>query len=173
MAKLTEIYGYGNPAFQPLKDPARGVIEAYQNAARFLDTVQERVYIRMGLVHTARMIHDLAHEMPKRFDVFSDMLHERHLEAIYPATPELTEEIPDMDRAFEIVTGVLEDIQAALERFHAVTDNAAFRPMALKTEELMLRNSEDYTRFLEAWAMWDNLGGASSFDNWVLHLKEE
>ena len=173
MAKLAEIYGYENPVFSPLRDPARGVIEAYQNAARFLDTVQERVYIRMGLVHTARMIHDLAHEMPRRFDDFADMLHEKHLEAEYPGTPELDEEIPDMDRAFEIVTGVLEDIQTALEGFRAVTDNAVFRPMALKTEELMLRNSEDHTRILEAWAMWDSGAGTSSFDNWVRRLKEE
>lgn len=170
MTKLNEFYGYGNPVFQPLREPARGVVARYQDAARFLDTVQEWVYIEMGLPHTARMIHNLAHEMPRRFDVFGGMLHERHLMVEYPATPELAEDILDMDDAFRIVTGVLENIQDALETFREQTDNGAFRPMALKAEELMAQNSADYTRFLEAWKMWDSGVSRSSFDNWVMHL---
>ena len=91
--KARDIYNWDSQMFAALREPARNVVAAYQQAARFLDTVQETVYIEHGLVHTARMIHDLAHEMPKRFDVFGDMLHERHLMTEYPATPELTERI--------------------------------------------------------------------------------
>ena len=76
-----------------------------------------------------------------------------------------------MDKAFEIVIGVMDEIQDALEDFRSVTDNADFRPMALKTEELMLRNSEEYTRFIDAWFMWDESESRTSFDNWVEHLK--
>lgn len=168
--KARDLYNYDNEAFGVLREPARQVVAAYQQAARFLDTVQESVYIEHGLVHTARMLHNLAHEMPKRFDEFGDMLHERHLMTEYPATPELTERVEDMDKAFEIAIAVLDDVQEALEAFHAVTDTAAFRPMALKTEELMLQNSRDYTRILNAWVMWDENPGKTSFDNWVLHL---
>lgn len=147
-------------------------MRAYQNAARFLDTIQEWIYIETGMKHTATMVHLLAHEMPKRFDVFGDLLHERHLSVEYPGTPELTEEIRDMNHAFEVVIGTLEEIQEALERFHAATDTPDFRPMALKSEELMLQNSADYTQVLEAWVMYDNTNSASSFDNWVLHQME-
>ena len=167
--KARDIYNYDSEAYAALRDPARNVIAAYQQAARFLDTVQESVYIEHGMVNTARMIHNLAHEMPKRFDEFADMLHERHLMAEYPATPELTESIDDMDKAFEIVIAALDDIQEALEAFRSVTDTAAFRPMALKAEELMLQNSGDYTKVLNAWIMWDESGSKSSFDSWVLH----
>lgn len=169
---VKEYYNYDNPKFLPLRQPARDVVDAYQRANRFLDTCKESLYIEHGLIHTSEMVHRLAHEMPKRFDVFGDMLHERHLMVEYPGTPELTERVESVDKAFEIVITVLEEIQDALERFRAVTDNAEFRPMALKTEELMLQNSQDYTRVLDAWAMYGERGSATSFDNWVLHLME-
>ena len=169
--KVSEIYNYENADFAPLRDPMRGVIAAYQDAARFLDTVQENVYINMGMIHTSRVIHDLAHEMPKRFDEFGDALHEQHLMVEYPATNELAEDIKELDEAFAIVVEVLNNVGAALERFREVTDNARFRPLALKAEEMMMKNSADYTRILEMWAMWENgKSSATSFDNWVMEM---
>lgn len=171
MAKARDIFGYEKPKYAPLKEPAKRVVMAYQTAQRFCDTVQEWVYIEAAMPFTSRMIHDLAHSFAQRFDEFSDMLHERHLTTIYGATAELVEPIEDMDKAFEIVVGVMDEIQDALEDFRNATDNADFRPMALKTEELMLRNSEEYTRFLAAWFMWDESESRTSFDNWIEHLK--
>ena len=168
--RARDVYNYDTSPYDVLREPARQVVAAYQQAARFLDTVQESVYIEHGLVHTARILHDLAHKMPKRFDKFGEMLHERHLMTEYPATPELTERVEDMDTAFEIVIAVLDDIQTALENFRTVTDNAALRPMALKSEELMLQNSKDYTLILDMWAMWDMSESKTSFDNWAQHL---
>ena len=168
--KARDVYNYDTAPYDALREPARRVVAAYQQAARFLDTVQESVYIEHGMVHTARILHNLAHEMPKRFDEFGDMLHERHLMAEYPATPELTERVEDMDKAFEIAIAVLDDVQKALETFRMVTDNAEFRPMALKAEELMAQNSRDYTRILDMWSMWDTGVSKTSFDNWALHL---
>lgn len=168
--KVRDAYNYDASPWDALREPARQVVAAYQQAARFLDTVQESVYIEHGLVHTARILHNLAHEMPKRFDVFADMLHERHLMAEYPATPELTERVEDMDKAFEIVIAALDDIQAALEAFRSVTDNGTLRPMALKAEELMTQNSRDYTNVLNMWAMWDESESKTSFDNWALRM---
>ena len=168
---IKEYFSYDNPKFSPLRDPMRDVIAAYQNGARWLDTVQEKVYIETGIVHTSRKIHDLAHEMPKLFDIFGDMLHEQHLEVEYPATSELAEEIKTPTKAFETVIAVLDEINTALEKFHAATDIADFRAMALKTEELMLTNSRMRTQIFEMWNMWEN-GGSShtSFDSWVRGL---
>ena len=72
-------YTYKNTEYEAIRDPARGVVAAYQDAARFLDTIKEWVYIETGMIHTSEFIHRMAHEMPKRFDRFGDILHERHL----------------------------------------------------------------------------------------------
>ena len=165
-------YSYDNPDFKGLRDPARGVIAAYQNANRFLDAIQEFVLIEEGMPNLSLAIHNQAHAYPARFDRFADMLHERHLMAEYPMTPEMDwrEELKDLDDVFRCVIDAMEDIQDALEVFHMATDNAQFRPMALLTEELMAENSADYTKFLEMWARWDTDGGSrTSFDSWVRH----
>lgn len=165
-------YSYDNPEFGVLRDPARAVIAAYQNANRFLDATQEWVLIEEGMPNLSRVIHLQAHAYPARFDAFAEMLHERHLMAEYPATPEMDwrEELKDLDDVFRAVLAAMDDIQDALEEFYAVTDTAQFRPMALKTEELMAQNSADYTPFLQMWARWDNDGGSkTSFDSWVRH----
>lgn len=166
------VFSYDNPVYKEIKEPARRVVEAYQNAARFLDTLQEWVYIETGMVHTARKFHLLAHEMPKRFDVFGDILHERHLMVVYPPTPELAEDIPDMNRVFEIAIGTLDEIQDALEKFRTAADNPNLRPMALKTEDLMMQNSHEYTQILEMWKMYENLSSYTSYDSWVKRLME-
>lgn len=165
--KERDIYNYDNAVFAPVRDPARDVVAAYQTAARFADTVQESLRIEHGMVFTADIIHELAHEMPKRFDQFGDMLHERHLMVEYPATPELVERIEAPEKAFEIIIGVLDEIQEALERFRKATDSAILRPMSLFAEELMLKNSRDYTLILELWTMWDDSTSKTSFDSWA------
>lgn len=170
--KARESFNWDRPEFAVIKGRARDVVEAYQNAARFLDTVKEWVYIHAGMVHTSDSIHKMAHEMPGLFDKFGDMLHERHLEVMYPATPELTEPIEDMDKAYEIIIDVLERISTALEAFHSAADNAELRPMQLLVEELMLKNSQSYTAIAEQWSMWDMRVSESSFDNWVAHQME-
>lgn len=170
--QLRDKFTFANPEFSELRDPARAVIGAYQQANRFLDTAQEWVLIEAGMPNLAAVIHEQAHLMPPRFDKFVEMLHERHLMAEYPATAEMDweEELHDLDDVFRCVIDAMEDIQDALEEFHAVTDNAKFRPMALFTEELMAENSADYTKFLQMWARWDNDGGSkTSFDSWVRH----
>ncbi|MEG1757805.1 MAG: hypothetical protein RR235_05025 [Oscillospiraceae bacterium] len=169
MPGLNEMFGYSNRIYAPLKEPARRVVEAFQNAARFLDTVQESVYIDAGMPCTSRVIHRLAHDMPKRFDVLGDALHERRLKVEYPPTPELTEPIEDIDKALEIVTGTLDEIHEALEAFRFIADRAEFRPFALKADELIAQNSAEYTRILQLWAMWDSCGkaNAAAYDSWV------
>ena len=80
MARVRDIYNYTNPRYAGLRDPMRRVVGAYQNANRFLDTVQEWVYIEAGMIHTSRMIHNLAHKMPEQFDKVADMEAEAQAE---------------------------------------------------------------------------------------------
>ena len=167
--KARDIFNFDNEKYKALRDPSRAVIEAYQNANRFLDTIQEYVYIEQGMPYLANAIHKQAHKFPQRFDKFADMLHERHLMAEYPETPEMDwrEELKDLDNVFNTVIKVFDNINEALERMHAVTDNADFRAMALFVENLMSENSADYTKFITAWVRWDEDGGSkTSFDSW-------
>ena len=169
MPKAKDIFNFDNPTYAVLREPSRGVIKAYQDANRFFDTTQEYVYIEQGMRYLARIIHNEAHEFPKRFDNFVDMLHERHLMGEYPETAELLwkEELKDLDDVFNLLIKVLDNIQEALENFHKVTDNEKFRPMALKVEEMMLENSGVYTKFLELWVRWNEEGGSkTSFDSY-------
>jgi hypothetical protein len=129
--------------------------------------VQESILIDFGMPNTAKVIHDNAHEFPKRFDSFIDMLHENHLRGEYPATAELTEPIEDVDKAFELTVAALDNVKDVLNAFHALTDNDEFRPMALFTESLMQQNSADYTKFLEMWAMWDESSDKAAYDKWA------
>ena len=170
--KLKEIYSYDNPVYKPLREPARAVTSAFSNANKWLDTVQEGIYIETGMKHTANAIHGIAHKMLAWLDVFSDLLHERHLMTEYPQTEEIDTEVRDMDATFELIVDILDSVQEGLEAFHAATDNGKFRPMCLKIEELMLLNSAEYTKVLDMWKMWDMGVGESSFDNWVLHMED-
>lgn len=167
-----ERFSYENPAYEPLRESARAVTSAFSNANKWLDTVQEGIYIETGMKHTADAIHGIAHKMLAWLDVFSDLLHERHLMTEYPMTDELDAQVRDMDSTFELIVDILDSVQNGLEAFYSATDNAEFRPMCLKIEELMLLNSAEYTKVLAMWKMWDSGVSASSFDNWVLHLED-
>lgn len=179
MSKIKDFFSFDNPKFSPIKKASRDVIEAYQNGNRYLDTAQEYVYIKLGMPNLAKVIHNQAHEFPKTFDRFVDMLHERHLMAEYPATEELdtSEYFNNLDSVFSFVITVFEDIGEKLEVFRNITDNGELRPMSLFAEELIAENSKNYTKFLEMWARWDINENVSTslttFDSWCSeHFKE-
>lgn len=179
--KLKDKFNYDIEPYRVLRDSARAVSKAYLDGNRFLDTTKEYVYIEQSLKYCSEIIHRQAHKFLKLLDDFGDMLHERHLMQEYPETPELNwrEELKDMDGVFEFIVRVLENVHEALEEFHKATDNAQFRPMALYTEELMLTNSQDHTKFLEMWAIYDQLnekgsmGSPTSFDSYCKKLLDE
>lgn len=172
--KLKEKFNFDNPEFGVLRDSARAVSKEYLQGNRCLDEAKEYVYIEQGLKFCSEIVHRQAHKFLKLLDTFGDLLHERHLMQEYPDTSEIDwrTTFTDMDSVFDFIVKVLENVGEALEEFHAKTDNAQFRPMALKVEELMLINSQDHTKFLEMWAIYDQLnekgsmGSPTSFDGW-------
>lgn len=179
--KLKEKYNFDVEPFKGLRDAARAVSKAYLDGNRFLDAAKEYVYIEQSLKFCSEIVHRQAHKFLQLLDDFGDMLHENHLMQEYAETPELNwrEELKNMDGVFEFITRVLDNVQEALEAFHAATDNAQFRAMALYTEELMLTNSRDRTKFLEMWAMYDEpkvnggVASSTSFDGWCKKILDE
>lgn len=167
--KLKDIYNFDNEKYAPLRNSSIAVSKAYLDCNRYLDSCKEYVYIEEGMTNLSKIVHLQAHKALERLDNFGDLLHERHLMQIYPETQMLDwkAEFKDLDSVFEFVIRTLENIQEALEKFHKATDNAEFRAMSLKTEEFMLDNSKDYTKFLEIGFRWQNEGGSkTSFDSW-------
>lgn len=179
--KLKEKFNFDIEPYRSLRDSARAVSREYLQGNRCLDEAKEYVYIEQSLKYCSDIIHLQAHKFLELLDTFGDLLHERHLIQEYPDTVEIDwrTTFTDMDSVFDFIVKVLENIGEALEQFHAKTDNAEFRPMALKTEELMLVNSKDHTKFLELWAIYDQLnekGNASSptsFDSYCKAYLEE
>ena len=172
MAKAKDLYNYAQEKFYVLRDAGRDVTGAFGSTNKWLDTVQENVRIDFGMVHTSDFIHSIAHMALEWLDQFSEILHERHLMTEYPATMEFAEDLPDMGTVFEVVIGILEELDGALDRFRMAADRPGLRPLSLKTENIMMQVSEAYTKVLEMWTMWDTGVSATSFDNWVLHIGE-
>lgn len=176
MPKVNEYFGWELPKYAGLRDPARNVIKSYQDANRFYDSAQEYVYIEEGMVFLSRFIHKRAHEFPKKFDSFIEMLHEHHLMGEYPSTPELDwrSELRSVDDVFSLLIRISDSIQESLEAFHKKAEAPGLRPMALFSEELMLQNSKERTQILSLWKRWDTEGGSkTSFDSWVSKILEE
>ena len=172
---LKDVYNFDNEKYGKLRDASVAVNRAYLDANRFLDFAKEYVYIEQGMPNFSEITHRQAHKALEKLDEFGDLLHEQHLMQIYPDTPFLDwrAEFKDVDSVFEFIIRTLENVQEALEKFRAATDNAEFRAMALKTEELMLDNSGDYTKFLEMGFRWQNDGGSkTSFDSWCKRYLE-
>ena len=170
---IRDTFNYDTAPYTALKEPSRSVTAAFGRANHFLDTVQEGVYIEAGLIYTSKYIHNVAHKMLKWLDDFSEILHERHLMTIYPPVPQLAEEFREMNEVFDVVIRIFDEVQEALESFHEASETKELRPLAIKTENLMLEVSAEYTHILEMAKMWENNVGYTSFDNWVKHLMED
>ncbi len=169
--KIADVFNYENYMFSPLRDAARKVTAAMQQANRSLDALKEYVLIEIGLVHTSDAIHELAHKQPGYFDQIGDLLHQRHLMQEYPATEEYTKRPKDMDEVFEEIMRLLRENDEALRDFIKVCDENAQYALARQAETIQIENSEDCTKFLAAWSMYDSTdASATSFDNWILHL---
>lgn len=160
--------------------PQENIVRAADNlnsaflwANRALDTVKESLWIDFGLPFTSQFIHNLAHINLERLDEFGDFLHENHIKQSYPATPALTEEINDMNKAFEIVVGIIDEVDENLMDFIRAAGDGAFNALALAAEILQQKNSADRTKVMQAWKMWSNTVSMTSFDNWVSHLTDE
>lgn len=149
---------------------AGDVNSVYLWANRALDTTKEAVWIDFGLPFTSQFIHGLAHINLERLDAFGDILHEHHIRQTYPPTPELTEKIEDVDKAFEIVVAIIDEVDEALNKFIEAAGGGKFNAMALAAENLQVENSTDRTKVLQAWKMWATGVKGTSFDNWILHL---
>lgn len=126
MARLKERFDFENGALAAVRDAAKDVTGAYQDAARGLDTLKEWVLIEFGMPNTANAIHKLAHLQPQRFDVVGDLLHQRHILQIYPATAEYEGRPDNLDGVFESIIDMLQKVEDALRECVEICDKTVF-----------------------------------------------
>ena len=139
---------------------------------RVFDTVKEAVWIDFVLPHTSGFLHGIAHDALERLDSFGDALHENFVRQSYPPTPSLDEEIVSVDRAFEIAVSTIDEVDTAIQRVIEAASGSTYNALALAAENLQQSNSADRTAVLQAWGAWSKNVSTTSFDNWVLRLKE-
>lgn len=136
MVSVLESYGFER--WPALRESARKVTDSMQRAMRFMDSCKEVILIVEGMPMTAQRIHRQAHTYGELWDSFGDILHQRHLIQVFPATPELDEE-PDLTRAFEIILGCMESILTALGDFILAADRAKLYPLGRAAENLQCK----------------------------------
>lgn len=171
--KFEEIYSYENPLFANLKPSADEVSRTLLWSNRVGDTLKEVVRKKFKMPFTSEYFHRLAHKQLAYLDIFGDVLHTQNLEQAYPATPQLAEEIDDMNKAFYVYVETLNEVKKALYDFIKATDNADHKAMCIATEDILRNYSEDYTKLLEAYNTWQNASSITSFDSWVQKYESE
>lgn len=169
--KRRDYYNYANPKFGFMRDLMRKVMTAYGEAERFFATIKEKTWANFGLKSLTNYIHALEHLQGDYVDEFKEIFAEIGLEVEYPAVSELAEEMPDIDKVFEVSVGIVDEIDEALRGLIEIIDSEhrEFSALARKMENLQMKNSAQRTFMLEAWNMADNGVSLSSFDNWIAH----
>ena len=172
MPDKKSIYNYDNPKFAGLRQPMRDVMGAYGNAERFFADIKEKTWLNFGLKYLTLEIHALEHIQPERVDIFKDILAQVGLPVEYPAVPELSEELTDIDKVFEVCIGIIDEIDESIERFVKYASDNGFGALARQAEQLQIDNSFDKALLLEAWNMFPNAGCLATFDLWCEELFE-
>lgn len=163
---------YSFDRWPALREPARRVTASMQNAMRFMDTCKEYLLIMHSMPMTAQAVHEQAHSYGEMWDEFGDILHQRHLIQIFPATPELDEQ-PDADRVFEIIIACMDEIEDALGEFINACEAERLYPLARAAETLQVENSESYNKWLVAADMWETTRDKLSYEKWIAEYMEE
>lgn len=177
--KKRDYYNYKNSKFAPLREPMRRVMVAYGEAERFFATIKEKTWANFGLKSLTNYIHSLEHLQGDYVDEYKAILAEIGLEIEYPAVGELAEDMPDLDKVFEVCVGIVDEVDEALRGFISEIDerHKEFSALARKVENLQMQNSAERSFLLEAWSMWDDNPSYTSFDNWISrhapYMKEE
>lgn len=155
-----------------LSAPAKALTESYQKGTRFFDQLKEIILIDHGLVHTSDLFHGTAHWFPGQFDVIGDILHQRHVMQEYGETPEFPGVGDDMEAVFNMAVSVLEGIELRLRAMIKACDDGGDPALARQFENLQIGLSQQITKYLTAWKMYEESDSATSYDNWVLHMEE-
>lgn len=128
---------------------ARIVMTAYQNANRWLDSIKESILIDYNCPYFSKIVHDLAHTMPVRFDSFGDILHTINLKVPYPSTEEYPSEVKSIKGYINDIYSILDSIKESLLAFKKVVEgNPSTAPMSIICDPLLSDIQEEYEYYI-------------------------
>ena len=148
---------------------AIGVMTAYQNANKWLDSIKEYVLMDLSCVFFSNYIHNLAHTMPARFDKFGDILHTADIKVPYPATAGIPNMPSDIPSVFQQVLDILGAISTSLRGFIKITQDTEFHAMACSAEELLVDIEGEYTNIYRLRRVYSSNPDAIEFDKYVAY----
>lgn len=157
------------PTASPVFSAAEQVMESYQNANKWLDSIKEYVLMDLSCVFFSNYIHNLAHTMPARFDKFGDILHTADIKVPYPATAGIPNMPSDIPSVFQQVLDILGAISTSLRGFIKITQDTEFHAIACSAEELLIDIEGEYTNLYRLRRAYSSCQDIIKFDKYVAH----
>lgn len=143
------------------------VMEAYQNANKWLDSIKEVLLMDLGCVFFSNYVHELAHTMPARFDKFGDILHMADMKVPYPATGAIPNSPTNISESFRMIYEILNIISTSLRGCIKAAQDSDHHAIACAVEELLLDIEKENTHIHRMRRVFDSCGDALKFDTWV------
>lgn len=157
------------PSVNPIISSAEKVMESYQNANKWLDSIKEYVLMELGCLFFSDYIHKLAHTMPVRFDKFGDILHTADIVVPYPATSAIANMPTDIPSTIDQIYSIVSAIRNSLLEFIKATQDTEGHALACSAEELLIDISKEYTNLYRMNRAYNNCNSSIiDFDKWVL-----
>ena len=151
----------------PIAVAAVRVMESYQNANKWLDSVKEILLMDLGCVFFSNYVHELAHTMPTRFDKFGDILHIAGRKVPYPATGAIPTTPKDINESFKVVFEVVQAISLSLRAFIKAAQDSDYHVLACSTEELLVDIEKEHIPLHRMKKVYDSCNDSLKFDTWV------
>lgn len=145
------------------------VMESYQNANKWLDSIKEFVLMDLSCVFFSNYIHNLAHTMPARFDKFGDILHTADIKVPYPATSAIPNMPSDIPSVFQQIFDILGAISTSLRGFIKNTQDTEAHALACSAEELLVDIEGEYTDLYRLRRVYSSCQDTIKFDKYVNH----
>ena len=143
------------------------VMESYQNANKWLDTLKEDLLMNHGCIFFSNYVHNLAHTMPERFDKFGDILHTIGKIVPYPATQSIESNGAEINTIFESIFTILGAISESIAKFVECANSQGFRAAGISAEELLVDISKEYTNLIRMKTVYEKSDDLIKFDKWV------
>lgn len=134
--------------------------------------IKEIVWYQWGYANITKAIHGLEHVYGEYIDSFKEVLAQLGLPLVYPAIPEFSKDIPDLETAFSVCIDLIDYVNEALSEFIEVSDRGRLEPLARRAENIQMENFAPRSWLIQATVMAANGNSASSIDSWMEELLE-
>ena len=158
---------YKDNRYSALYEPMRRVMGAMGKAMWMFAAIKEITWYQWGMEGLTAFLHHLEHVYPEYIDEFKALLAQLGLPLVSPPLPELTEAVPNAQRALELSLDLVDEVNEALSGFIEVTDTMRYEPLARKAENIQMANFEPRAILTQALTMAEQGASEASYDSWI------